>query len=60
MSRPTAQQEAELYAAAKAAMQLAHAPYSNFLVGAALRSQHSPVRMDSSAIRDQFRRSITA
>jgi LysM repeat protein len=28
--------------------------------GAALRSQHSPVRMDSSAIRDQFRRSITA
>ena len=37
-ARPTATQEAELYAAAKAAMQLAHAPYSNFLVGAALLS----------------------
>jgi cytidine deaminase len=36
--RPTTEQEAELYAAAKAAMQLAHAPYSNFLVGAALLS----------------------
>ena len=37
-TRPTAAQEADLYAAAKAAMQLAHAPYSNFLVGAALLS----------------------
>lgn len=37
-NRPTADQETELYAAAKAAMELAHAPYSNFLVGAALLS----------------------
>ena len=37
--RPTAEQEAELYRAAKAAMQLAHAPYSRFLVGAALLSE---------------------
>ena len=37
-ARPTAAQEAELYRAAAAAMKLAHAPYSRFLVGAALLS----------------------